>query len=83
VVPADLLPLAVLSTETQPLGDTQLLQVAKFRKKDPDWSDVGLEQVGTRPDLRNEVRASAHTMWRHVPYRLEQRLTRAGLAPPA
>jgi hypothetical protein len=82
-VPDDLRPLEVLSTQMHPLGDTQLLQVARFRRKDPDWYDVGLEQVGTRPDLRGEVRASAHTMWRHLPYLLEQRLTRAGLAPPA
>jgi hypothetical protein len=82
-VPDDLQPLEVMSTWRHPLGDTDLLQVARYRKKDLDWYDVGLEQVGTRPDLRAEVRSSAHTMWRHLPYLLEQRLTRAGLTPPA
>jgi hypothetical protein len=73
--------LEMLSTQMHPLGDTQLLQVARFRKKDPDWTDVGLEHVGTRHDLRSDVSASAHTMWRHLPLLLEQRLTRAGLPP--
>jgi hypothetical protein len=73
--------LEVLTTQMHPLGDTQLLQVARYRKKDLDWTDVGLQPVGTRTDLRADVSASAHTMWRHLPMLLEQRLTRAGLPP--
>jgi hypothetical protein len=73
--------LEMLTTHLHALGDTQLLQVARYRKKDIDWTDVGLERVGTRPDLRADVSASAHTMWRHLPMLLEQRLTRAGLPP--
>jgi hypothetical protein len=82
-VPSDLSRLEILSTHTPVQGDIELLQVARYRKKDPDWSDVGLAQVGSRPDLRAEVWSSAHTMWRYLPDLLERRLTRAGLAPPA
>jgi hypothetical protein len=81
-VPQDLSSLEVLSTVTHPLGDTELLQVARYRKKDLDWNDVGLEQIGTRVDLRADVRSSAHTMWRYLAELLERRLTRAGLPPP-
>ncbi len=82
-VPEDLRSLEVLSTLMHPLGDTELLQVARHRKNDLDWHDVGIEQVGTRVDLRADVRSSANTMWRFLPELLERRLTRAGLPRPA